>query len=110
MRFEHIDVERREQFVKAQHELRQIQDDRRNLEIKASAEARASGGQPVRMNVHTSATTTRGDDQRGRARRNRPNHYRLGSSGIRPDECSRRIRPADRHGNIPQAGHSGQGS
>jgi len=59
MRFEHISAERREQFVKAQHELRQIQDDRRNMEINANAQARASGGaQPVRMNAHTSTMAT----------------------------------------------------
>ncbi len=58
MRFEHLSAERQEQFARAQHELRQVQDDRRNLEIKANAEARASGGQPVRMNVHTSAVAS----------------------------------------------------
>jgi hypothetical protein len=59
MRFEHINAERRQQFVKAEHEIRQVQYDRRNSEIKAGVQARASGGgQPVRMNVHTSTMTT----------------------------------------------------
>ncbi len=57
MRFEHLSAERREQFVHAQHELRQVQNERRNLEIRANTQARAGGGgQPVRMN--SSAMTT----------------------------------------------------
>jgi hypothetical protein len=59
MRFEHINAERREQFVKSQHELQQIQNERRNTEFKANAQARASGGnQPVRMNISTSSMAT----------------------------------------------------
>jgi len=57
MRFEHIDAARREQFVRAQHEIRQVQNDRRDMEIRANSQARANGGQPVRMNVHTSTMT-----------------------------------------------------
>jgi hypothetical protein len=56
MRFEHLNAERRQQFVVAQHEIRQAQNERRNVEIRASAQARAGGGQPVRMN--TAAMTT----------------------------------------------------
>jgi hypothetical protein len=56
MRFEHLSAERREQFVRSQHEIRQVQAERRTAEIRANAQARASGGQPVRMN--TSAMTT----------------------------------------------------
>jgi hypothetical protein len=58
MRFEHISAERREQFVRAQHEIRQAQAERRTTEFKANAQARANGGRPVRMNVHTNTTTT----------------------------------------------------
>ena len=54
MRFEHLSVERRQQFVRAQHEIRQAQAERRTSEIRAHAQARANGGQPVHMNVHTS--------------------------------------------------------
>ena len=69
MRFEHINTERREQFVKAQHEIRQVQNDRRNSEIRAGAQARATGGgQPVRMNVRTSAATTSRQTTTGAAR------------------------------------------
>jgi hypothetical protein len=53
MRFEHINAERQEQFVRAQREVRQVQAERRNSEIQASVQARANGGQPVRMNVRT---------------------------------------------------------
>ena len=49
MRFEHISDERREQFVRDQHEVRQGESERRNAEIRANAQARANGGQPVRM-------------------------------------------------------------
>jgi hypothetical protein len=49
MRFERISEERRAQFVRAQHEMRQGEFDRRNSDIRAGAQARASGGQPVRM-------------------------------------------------------------
>ncbi len=58
MRFEHISPERREQFVRATHEIRQAQAERRTTEFKAHAQARANGGQPVHMNVRTSAATT----------------------------------------------------
>ena len=68
MRFEHISAERQEQFVSAQHEIRQVQLDRRNSEIQASAQARASGGQPVRMNIHTSTMTTAREMPGGAAR------------------------------------------
>jgi hypothetical protein len=57
MRFEHLDAERREQFVKSQHEIRQVQSERRNVEIKANAQARTSGGQPVRMNTNAMTTS-----------------------------------------------------
>ncbi len=56
MRFERISAERRQQFVESQHEIRQVQYERRNSEIRAGVQARASGGQPVRMAVHSSAT------------------------------------------------------
>jgi hypothetical protein len=68
MRFEHIDAVRQEQFVRAQHEIRQVQLDRRNSEIQAHAQARASGGQPVRMDIHTSTTTTAREMTSGAAR------------------------------------------
>jgi hypothetical protein len=68
MRFEHIDAERREQFVRSEHEIRQVQYDRRNSEIHAYAQARANGGQPVRMNVNTSAATTSRQATSGAAR------------------------------------------
>ena len=59
MQFERMDAQRRAQFVNVQHEVQQVQIDRRNQEIKADAQARANGsGQPVRMNVHTSEMTT----------------------------------------------------
>ena len=49
MHFERISEERRSQFVRAQHEMRQGEFERRNSEIRANAQARASGGQPVHM-------------------------------------------------------------
>ena len=67
------------------------------LEIRANTQARASGGQPVRMNSHQCDDHLAADDQRGGTRRNRP------------DDGSRRIHPADRHGKIPQVGHFRQG-
>jgi hypothetical protein len=58
MHFEHISNERREQMVREQHEIRRVQDDRRNSEIRAGVQARASGGQPVRMNARSGAITS----------------------------------------------------
>ena len=58
MRFEHIDAHRREEFARNAHEIREVQHERRASEFKAGAQARANGGQPVRMNTHTNAMTT----------------------------------------------------
>jgi hypothetical protein len=56
MHFEHISAERREQFVRAGHEVRQAQVARRTAEFHAGAQARVNGGQPVRANSHGAAT------------------------------------------------------
>ncbi len=66
--FERISDQRRGQIVRDQREMRAVQNDRRNTEIRAGAQARASGGQPVRMNVHTSAATTSRTATSGAAR------------------------------------------
>jgi hypothetical protein len=58
MHYEHIDAHRRDEFVRTQHEIRQVQAERRTTEFKAVAQARTSGGQPVRMNTRTVTTTT----------------------------------------------------
>ena len=47
MHFEHLSAERREQFVREQHEIRHVEAERRTADIRAHAEARANGGQPV---------------------------------------------------------------
>jgi hypothetical protein len=58
MHFERISNERRGEFVRAQHEMRQAQAERRTAELRAGAQARANGGQPVHMNVHTGTVNT----------------------------------------------------
>ena len=54
MRFEHLDAQRRQQFVRAEHEMREVRNDRYNEEMRAHAR-RNNASQPVRMNA--SATT-----------------------------------------------------
>ena len=52
MHFEHLNAERRQQFVRAEHEIHEIRNERRNQEFKANVQAHSNGGgQPVRMNA-----------------------------------------------------------